>query len=103
MFESNNLRECQECSTSDFNAPPGQRVGITILAFVTNTRIIMGVIDLSRSQREALLVTAQVCASFSLCGSVFILACYEGFPHLRKLSFTLVAWLAVADIGETLA
>lgn len=60
----------------------------------------MGLNSLTESQQEAVLAAAQVCASLSLCGCLFIIACYEGFPHLRKLSFTLVAWLAVADIGE---
>lgn len=60
----------------------------------------MGVSNLSESQQDALLAAVQVCATFSLMGSVFILACYTKFPHLRKLSFTLVFWLAVADIGE---
>lgn len=62
----------------------------------------MGAKDLSENQQDALLVAAQVCATFSLCGSLFVLACYEALPHLRKLSFTLVAWLAFADIGESI-
>lgn len=60
----------------------------------------MGVHNLDNSQQKALLVAAQCCAAFSLFGSVFILVCFACFKHLRKLSFTLVAWLAIADIGE---
>lgn len=59
----------------------------------------MGVHNLDNSQQKALLVAAQCCAAFSLFGSVFILVCFACFKHLRKLSFTLVAWLAIADIG----
>lgn len=61
---------------------------------------IMAASSLNESQQDTLLVVAQVCATFSLLGSLFILLCFARFPHLRKLSFTLVAWLAVADLGE---
>lgn len=60
----------------------------------------MGLTYLSDDEQEALLRAAQVCAAFSLMGSVFICVCYFRFPRLRKLSFTLVLWLAIADIGE---
>lgn len=60
----------------------------------------MGIGELQESQQEALLAAAQVCATISLLGSMFILACYGAFKHLRKLSFTLIAWLAVSDLGE---
>lgn len=55
---------------------------------------------MTESQQDALLAAAQVCATFSLAGSLFILICFASFKHLRKLSFTLVAWLAIADVGE---
>lgn len=60
----------------------------------------MGGSYLSNDEQEALLKAAQVCAAFSLMGSIFICVCYAKYPHLRKLSFTLVLWLAIADIGE---
>lgn len=60
----------------------------------------MGASYLSDDEQEAILRAAQVCAAFSLMGSIFICVCYAKHPHLRKLSFTLVLWLAIADIGE---
>lgn len=60
----------------------------------------MAASPLNERQQDMLLVVAQVCATLSLLGSLFILLCFARFPHLRKLSFTLVAWLAVADLGE---
>ncbi|CAM9692271.1 unnamed protein product [Ascophyllum nodosum] len=55
--------------------------------------------DLTSSQQKALLAVAQTCASLSFLGSAFIVTCWLRYQHLRKLSFTLVLWLAVADIG----
>ncbi|CAM9810808.1 unnamed protein product, partial [Hapterophycus canaliculatus] len=54
---------------------------------------------LSSSEQRALLAAAQTCASFSFIGSTFIIVCYARYRHLRKLSFTLVLFLAISDIG----
>ena len=35
--------------------------------------------------------------------SLFVLASYCKFPKLREFAFTLVVWLAIADIGTDLA
>lgn len=60
----------------------------------------MTVSHLSSSEQDALLAAAQVCATFSLLGSLFIIFCYARYKHLRKLSFTLVLFLAISDVGE---
>lgn len=56
--------------------------------------------SLSSSEQDALLAAAQVCASFSFIGSTFIICCFARYRELRKLSFTLVLFLAISDIGE---
>lgn len=60
----------------------------------------MAASDFTSRQTEALLASAQAFASLSFLGSLFIIFCWCRYHHLRKLSFTLVLWLAVADIGE---
>lgn len=57
--------------------------------------------SLSSREQDALLAAAQICASFSLLGSLFIIVCFIRYPQLRKLSFTLVLFLAISDIGES--
>lgn len=53
---------------------------------------------LSDNELMAIRVSADVASGLSLCGSVFIIACYFRYAHLRRLSFKLVAILAVLDI-----
>ncbi|CAM9599990.1 unnamed protein product [Ectocarpus sp. 13 AM-2016] len=59
----------------------------------------MAVSHLSSSEQDGLLAAAQACATFSLLGSLFIIFCYARYKHLRKLSFTLVLFLAISDVG----
>ncbi|CAM9883270.1 unnamed protein product [Ectocarpus sp. 6 AP-2014] len=54
---------------------------------------------LSSSEQDGLLAAAQACATFSLLGSLLIIFCYARYKHLRKLSFTLVLFLAISDVG----
>lgn len=60
----------------------------------------MAASPLSSNEQDALLAAAQVCATFSLLGSLFIVVCFARYKNLRKLSFTLVLFLAISDIGE---
>jgi hypothetical protein len=53
---------------------------------------------LSPSEITAITVFSDASSIASILGSLFILACYAAFPQLRRLSFSLVACLAVTDI-----
>lgn len=39
-----------------------------------------------------------IMASVSLTGSLFIIACYAHYSHLRKFAFKLVCMLSVSDV-----
>ncbi len=40
-----------------------------------------------------------VVSTLSVCGSLFIVSCYIGFPHLRKFAFKLVLILSCMDLA----
>jgi len=39
-----------------------------------------------------------VVGTFSFLGSISIICCYIAFPALRKLAFTLVLFMSIADV-----
>lgn len=53
---------------------------------------------LAPSEARGIIAVSAVISSLSVCGSLFILASYWRFKHLRKLTFTLVASLSISDI-----
>jgi hypothetical protein len=46
------------------------------------------------------LQASSVMSAFSLCGSIFIVLCYFGLPHLRKFAFKLVMILSLTDVAN---